>query len=127
MARLKALLSKIDKKSLTTDLWKNKKLRYFLTLTAHFHAKDYSFHSMVVSFRKFSKNHTAKNITEFINKELESLAILEKIISITTDNEASVVAACSKLSDKVKRISCFNHNLNLIVKNGLKLWMYIKV
>ena len=78
---------------------------------------------MVVSFRKFSVSHTSKNITEFINKELESLAILDKIISITTDNEATVVAACSKLGDKVKRISCFNHNLNLIVKNGLKLWM----
>jgi hypothetical protein len=116
-------LLKIDKIALTTDLWKNKRLRYFLTLTGHFLKKDYNFHSMILSFRKFTKHHTATNITEFINKELEQLVISDIIVAITTDNEATVVAACTKISKNDKRISCFNHNLNLIVKNGLKLWV----
>ena len=106
-------------------MWKNKKLEYFLTLTAHFLPKDFKFNSMILSFRKFQKNHKAKNITEFINKELDRLYITDKIVSITTDNEATVVAACSKLGDEVTRASCMNHNLNLIVKNGLKLWMLV--
>ena len=116
MKNLKTLLQKNDKIALTTDLWKNKKLRYFLTLTGHFHDKDFNFHSMVLSFRKFTKNHKADNITKFIDKELDHLGIADKIVSITTDNEATVVAACSKIGKNVKRISCFNHNLNLIIQ-----------
>ena len=114
---------KIDKIALTTDLWKNRKQRYFLTLTGHFFTADYRFHSMILAFRKFPISHKADNITEFINKELEKLEVTNKIVSLTTDNEATVVAACSKLSKNVLRISCTNHNLNLIVKNGLKLWV----
>ena len=123
IVNLKKFLQKIDKIALTSDLWKNKKLEYFLTLTGHFLTKESNFHSMVLSFRKFAKRHTANNISEFINKELLKLEIKDKIVAITTDNEASVVLACSNLGDNIKRISCMNHNLNLIVKNGLKLWV----
>ena len=123
MFNLKKCLEKIDQIALTTDLWKNKKLEYFLTLTGHFLTKDYHFHSMILSFRKFSKNHKANNITDFINKELIKINILNKICSITTDNEATVEAATSAFGAHVTRIFCMNHNLNLAVKNGLKLWM----
>lgn len=123
MFNLKLCLEKIDNLALTTDLWKNKKLEYFLTLTAHFLTKDFQFHSMVLSFRKFTKNHKATNITIFINKELIKLNIVDKISTITTDNEVTVVSASTALSNNVKRISCMNHNINLAVKNGLKLWV----
>jgi len=116
-------LEKIKFISLTTDLWKNKKLRYFLTLTAHFFTKDFKFNSIILSFRKFSKSHTAINITKFIETELMQLNVLEKVVSITTDNEASVAAAGSKIRDEISRVSCMCHNLNLVVKNGLKLWI----
>jgi hypothetical protein len=51
------------------------------------------------------------------------LNVLEKVVSITTDNEASVAAAGSKIRDEISRVSCMCHNLNLVVKNGLKLWI----
>jgi hypothetical protein len=78
---------------------------------------------MVLCLRKFAKRHTVNNISEFINKDLLKLEVKDKIVAITTDNEASVFLACSNLGDNIKRISCMNHNLNLIVKIGLKLWV----
>ena len=78
---------------------------------------------MILSFRKFKQSHTAINITNFIEDELRELNILDKIVSITTDNEASVAAAGSQINDNISRMSCMCHNLNLVVKNGLKLWI----
>lgn len=119
---LKGCLEKIKHISLT-DLWKNKKRRYFLALTAHFFSNNFKFKSMVLSFRKFAKSHSANNIATFIQKELNKLNILDKIVSITTDNEAAVALAGSNVNEGLKRISCLCHNLNLAIKNGLKLWI----
>ena len=116
-------LDKIKYISLTTDLWKNKKRRYFLTLTAHFFSKNFKFNSMILCFRKFSKSHTAQNISHFIANELNKLNILEKVVIITTDNDAAVALAASNVNKNSTRISCMLHNLNLAVKNGLKLWV----
>ena len=71
-----------------------------------------------MSFLKFSK---AQNITNFIEIELNKLNIFHKVVSITTDNESA--AAGSNININLKRISCMCHNLNLAVKNGLKLWI----
>jgi hypothetical protein len=78
---------------------------------------------MILSFRKFTKSHSAKNISSFIEKELNKLNIIDKVVSITTDNEAAVALAGSTISNDLKRISCMCHNLNLAIKNGLKLWI----
>jgi hypothetical protein len=55
-------------------------------------------------------------------KELDKLGILSKVRSITTDNEAAVKSACSGLVEKCTWISCQAHNINLVIKSGLKLW-----
>ena len=120
---MKKCLEKIKYFSLTTDLWKNKKRRYFLTLTAHFFSKNFKFNSMILSFRKFSKSHTATNISCFIEKEVKKLNIMQKVVSITTDNESAVALGASNVSKNIKQISCMLHNLNLTIKNGLKLWV----
>lgn len=71
----------------------------------------------------FEKSHNSENIGKFLSKQLVKLNIEDKIVSITTDNEAAVAKACSKLGNSSVRISCMCHNLNLVVKNGLKLWI----
>ena len=45
-----------------------------------------------------------------------------KTVSITTDNEATVKKACSKLTSNCVGLSCMGHNINLAVQNGLKIW-----
>ena len=78
---------------------------------------------MVLSFRKFAKSHSASNIAVFIQKELNKLNIIDQVVSITTDNEATVALAGSNINEGLKRISCLCHNLNLAIKNELKLWI----
>ena len=102
---------------------KELKLEYFCTITAHFFGNDFHYQSLILSFRKFEKSHNSENIGKFLSKQLVKLNIEDKIVSITTDNEAAVAKACSKLGNSSVRISCMCHNLNLVVKNGLKLWI----
>ena len=102
-------------------MWKNRKLEYFLAITGHFFDKNYEYKEVMCSFRKFYGRHTSQNITQYINDQLLYLNILDKVVAITTDNEASVVSACTKLGENVLRISCMCHNLNLVVKNSLNL------
>ena len=113
-------LEKIPHISVTTDLWKNTKLEYFLTITGHFLTNEFQYVSLVLSFKKFKSSHHAVNISEFIKKELEKLNILKKVVSITSDNEASIVRACKDID--VLWLSCLNHILNLVVKHSFQLW-----
>ena len=93
--KLKKLLGKAEFIALTSDLWKNKKLEYFLAITAHFFDRGLNFRSIIISFRKFRERHFAPNIYEFITKELERYLILDKCVSLTTDNEATVRRAAN--------------------------------
>jgi hypothetical protein len=120
--KLKCLLDKLSNISVTTDLWKNRRSEYFLSLTGHFFDSELNFHSLILAFRKFNSSHTSQKLKKFIICELKNLGILEKVISITTDNEASIKLACSEVSSTSKRYSCMAHNLNLCIKNGLRLW-----
>ena len=123
LAKLRKLLSKQEYLALTSDIWKNKKLEYFLGLTVHFFDKNLDYRSLVLSFRKFKKSHHNGNIRSFILREIDYAGILDKVVSITTDNEATVSLACKDLNEKeISHLVCKCHNINLSVKNGLGLW-----
>lgn len=118
--RLKLVLKQLPKIALTTDLWTSRGQINYLCLTAHFFDKDFKYYSIIIGFRKFLGRHLSIKLETFIKKELRSLEVpLSNIQSITSDNGADIKKACSSLST---RVSCMAHNLNLVVKNGLKLW-----
>lgn len=121
--KLKELLGKVEFLALTSDLWKNKKLEYFLALTAHFFDKGLNFRSIIISFRKFRERHFARNISEFITRELDRYLIVDKCVSLTTDNEATVRRAAKDLNPvNIEDLSCLAHNLNLSVNEAFGLW-----
>jgi hypothetical protein len=62
MNKLKNIISRVNFIALTTDLWKNKKKKYFLALTTHFFDDQLNYRSVVFGFRKFGKNHSLENI-----------------------------------------------------------------
>jgi hypothetical protein len=76
--QVKRILLKVKKLALTSDLWKNKTKKYFLGFTAHFFDDYLNYHSLVIGFRKFGKNHTSDNIKRFITKELGT-DLLDKV------------------------------------------------
>ena len=108
------LFKNISDISLTTDAWKRKNLQYYLTLTAHFFDHDFNYFSLIIAFRKFMGRHLKERLKAFIENELKSLNISEKISAITTDNAADIKSATS--SGFGIRISCLAHNCNLTVK-----------
>ena len=120
--KLILLAEKVKHISITCDLWKNKKNRYFLAITGHFFDKKLKFHSIILSFRTFNMRHFAVNIQMAIKDDLKKLGLDKKCVSVTTDNESCMVKGCSSLFTQSFRISFLCHNLNLIVINTLKLW-----
>ena len=67
--------------------------------------------------------HTAALVAERVDAVIESLAIpglLECHKALTTDNAANMLAACKEARHVQSNHGCFDHQLNLIVKNGLK-------
>jgi hypothetical protein len=61
------------------------------------------------------------NLKAKIQQELDGLGILEKCVAITTDNANDIKSATKDLSPNCIRFSCAAHNINLVIKNGLKL------
>jgi len=119
--QLKKLLAKPSHIALTADLWLNRRMIHFLAITAHFLDSKFQPHSIRISFKRFSKQHLAKNIKEFIIKELDKLGISTKIVSITTDCGADIKSATSG-SEFGFRTDCLAHDLNNVVKNSLNLF-----
>jgi hypothetical protein len=58
--------------------------------------------------------HLAKRLKSFIELEINSLELGDKIVSITRDNAADIKKAT--LSGFGEPISCIAHNMNLTVK-----------
>jgi len=113
--KLKKIFSKIEHIALTSDLWKNKPLEHFVTLTAHFFDKNFDLHSMVIDFEKFPGRHFGKAIKSHLIKQLNKLNILNKIVGITTDNGSDIKNAT--INGFGTRFSCFAHNLSLTAKS----------
>ena len=83
-------------------------------MTAHFFDDDFNYFSIIIGFRKILGRHLAHRLKIFIQKEINSFQISEKIVSVTRDNAADIKKATS--SDFGESISCIAHNMNLTLK-----------
>ena len=114
--------SEIDVVALTSDIWKNSRQIYFISLTAHTFSKNFENISIVVGCRRLIGPHQSSSIEQYINYEINRLGIKrEQIISIITDNGSNIKKATSSLQYGF-RVSCMGHNLNLVVNRRLALW-----
>jgi hypothetical protein len=118
---LKEVLEKVEYCAVTCDLWKSRSGSHFICLTCHFFDDQFTYHSLIISFRRFYRRHLSVNLKAKIQQELDGLGILEKCVAITTDNANDIKSATKDLSPNCIRFSCAAHNINLVIKNGLKL------
>ncbi|KAK8565562.1 hypothetical protein V6N12_059120 [Hibiscus sabdariffa] len=88
--KLKALLKKVDRISLTTDLWKSKpqKIEY-MVLTAHFVDLDWKLQKRVLNFVHFPPLRKEANIVDCILKCLKEWEIEDKVFTISVDNASA--------------------------------------
>ena len=125
--KLRSLLPKLGPLALTSDLWRNSRRTYFISLIAHTFTENYGHISIVLGCRRIIGPHFATSIERYIQYELDRLGIkTAQIVSITTDNGSNIKKATSSLKFGT-RFSCLGHSLNLIVKKGLCLWIQPKL
>ena len=121
--KLRDLMLQIGFLALTSDIWKTSHQVHFIALTAHAFTRNYEHLPIVIGCRRIIAQHLSASIGRYIKYEPVCIGIKRsQIISITTDNDTNIkeVAATLKFGSP---ISCMAHNLNLVVKKGLCLWI----
>lgn len=116
--KLMQVLSKVENIALTTDVWKARNNTYYVCVTGHFMDASMKNVPLIICFRKFFGRHFGERLKQMIKNELRILNIADKIVAITTDNASDIKNATS-VSFGV-RMSCFAHNLNLVLKQIIK-------
>ncbi|CAF2660280.1 unnamed protein product [Rotaria sp. Silwood2] len=117
---LRIALASVNAIAITVDIW-TKKQTSFICLTGHVFNNKYESISIVLGFRRLSGAHRADNIKKYILYEMQNLEIEEKVCAIVSDNGSNIKKAINEIKPG-QRFSCIAHNINLVVRNGLKIW-----
>lgn len=99
-------------------MWSSTNMSPYVSISAHYVSKDWTLKSKCLETAFAPESHTAAVLAEVLQDALQAWGVgEEKVVCITTDNGANIVAAVRDL--KWPWISCFGHNLNLAVNNTL--------
>ncbi|GAA0174137.1 hypothetical protein LIER_27586 [Lithospermum erythrorhizon] len=129
--RLKGLLDKVSRVSLTTDCWWSgvKKIRY---MAGHFIDKIWTLQKRVLSFVNVPPPHNGPTLAKDVHRVFNIYGINDKVCSVTVDNASSnnvCIAILKKdhtlhsnlvLVGKLFHVRCCAHIINLLVRDGLK-------
>jgi hypothetical protein len=118
--KLIQLLKTAQSISLTTDLWSSRSKHGYLGLTATWINQNFEIMDVLLEVTYFPTPHTAGAIAKVIKNIIQKWEIEDRVLSITTDNGANIVAAIRELAP-IERLSCAAHTLQLAIGKGLKL------
>lgn len=115
-----ALQERIDKASavsLTTDCWTSIATCSYMSITCHF-VEDYKMFSCLLDCFQFTERHTADNLADELLRIAREWQVTDKVVACVSDNASNITLAIRKTG--WLNVPCLAHNLNLIVKDGLK-------
>ncbi|XP_063222172.1 E3 SUMO-protein ligase ZBED1-like [Bacillus rossius redtenbacheri] len=115
--KVRLALEAADAVTITTDGWTSVKNESYISVTAHYINKDMELHSCLLECFNYDDKHTAVNVAEELRRVTHEWGIDRKVVAVVSDNAANMVAAVNLTG--WTHISCFAHNLNLIVQHGL--------
>ena len=115
---LRKILLDVSDLALTTDIWKDNRDRFYISLTGHFYDKKLKLISLTLGFRLLQGRRIATRLAKHVRNEIMALNIEQKVRCIVTDNAPNVVSAIHKLGFGIHH-SCMAHNLNLVLKSIL--------
>ena len=118
--KLMQLLKTAQSISLTTDLWSSCSKHGYLGITATWINQDFEIVDVLLEISYFPAPHTAQAIAKTIKNIIQKWGIENRVMIVTTDNGANVVAAIRELAP-IERLSCAAHTLQLAIGKGLKL------
>ncbi|KAL6534872.1 hypothetical protein OROGR_013547 [Orobanche gracilis] len=130
--KLKVLLKKVHKISLTTDLWKSKsqKLEY-MVLTGHWIDSTWKLQKRVLNFVHLPPPRTGIVIADQILKCLRGWGLEKKVYTLSVDNASNNETCVNSLKNTFSKtrslhldgglfwVRCCAHILNLLVQDGL--------
>ncbi|CAB4419542.1 unnamed protein product [Rhizophagus irregularis] len=113
-----------SKISLTMDMWTTISSLGILAVTIHFIKDDWQFDHFVLDVLYIPSPHTALAIKDSIIKIVSELNIADRLIGITSDNEAKMLAATQLIKEDLnlsefRHYRCAAHILNLAVEAAL--------
>ncbi|XDV32938.1 hypothetical protein PO909_003585 [Leuciscus waleckii] len=112
-------LKDIDHFSVTTDMWSSVNMMPYMSLTIHYLSANWELKSKCLETVFTPESHTSDNLAEALRSSFQEWSLDErKLVCITTDNGANIVAAVRKLG--WTWLNCFGHNLHLAVTNAMK-------
>jgi len=117
--RVKDKLKNVSAVCLTTDGWTSRNNESFLAVTAHFIDPDNvtELSSVLLACTSFGESHTADNLASFLKTTVDEWGLSQRITVVVSDNAANIKSAIEKCN--WRRLSCFAHDINLIVHCGL--------
>lgn len=117
--RVKDKLKNVTAVCLTTDGWTSRNNESFLAVTAHFIDPDNitELSSVLLACTSFNESHTADNLASFLKNTVSEWGLSQRITVVVSDNAANIKSAIEKCG--WRRLSCFAHDINLIVHSGL--------
>jgi hypothetical protein len=118
--KLMQFLKSAQSISLTTNLWSSHSKHGYLGIIAIWISQNFEIIDILLEITYFPAPHTAENIARIIKSIIQKWNIEDRVITITTDNSANVMAAICDLAP-IKKLSCAAHTLQLAVGKGLKV------
>ena len=103
--------------AITHDAWTSLATQSFCAITIHFITKDWQLKSLCLETKNMPERHTAENLAANL-QDAQNRWKFKTPIAVS-DNAANEVKAFKLLN--WTRISCFGHNLNLVVKASLQI------
>jgi hypothetical protein len=120
---LSLIISTCEFISITTDLWTARSKAGYIGITGHWVDEDFKPYDMLITIESIQYPHTAVVISKYLEKYIEEYRLENKIICVVTDNGSNMKAAVNILNqknDKIQRLPCVAHTLQLTVINALK-------
>ena len=112
-------LSMVADVALTCDFWTSHASDAYFGVTAHYITPTWELKSRSLQTREVKERHTAKNVAAELTHMVEEWGLQEKVVAISRDNAANMVAAMRIIP--WKGLPCFAHTLQIAVRAGLAL------
>ena len=114
-----------SKVSLTMDMWTSISALGILAVTVHYINDSWQFEHFVLDVLYIPSPHDSITIKDSVVKITDEFKISNRLIGITTDNEAKMIAATRKIGENFElsdfqHYRCTAHVLNLVVKAALE-------
>ena len=115
---VKTILENASDVSLTADMWTSLAMASYITVTAHWIDEHFEFQHAVLATEEMTERQTGENLAVCI-QDITSEFNINSASAVVTDNGANILRAID-LIDDWPQLSCFDHNIHLSVKKGLK-------